>query len=165
MTFHNAEQSDFRQVSITNLEFEIQAGYDSTDDYLELFEPFFIESPNQDKHIDIDSYGLLLKEENGELVSYGSSPDTEILLVDLNTNKQKRLAFYGTAVIVEDAHWVSSNVIRIFQIDVGEFDFRLEFMDYNLIQGTKTLWTSDRTFSTYSNSYNEQIRLSSVNFK
>jgi hypothetical protein len=165
LTFHDIELNAFKKSNTKELNFALEAEFDSTAKELKLYQPFFIKSPNQSKLVDLDSYKLLLEEENGKIITYGGSLDTEILLVDLNMNKQKRIAFYGSAVIVEDAYWVNENLLRIFQIDVGESDFRLEYMEYDLEQLTKTLWTSDRTFLSYLDSYNEQVRLTSVNFK
>lgn len=165
LAFHHADLNDFSQVNATKFHMEAQTAYDSVNEHVDLLKSFFIASPNGSKLIDIDSYGLLLVEENGKLVTYGGSSDTEVLLVDLQNYQQGRLAFYGTSVIVEDAFWLSDYIVRIFQIEVELNEFRLQFIEYDLARSTKTLWTSNITYSNYQNTYNEQVRLSSVTFK
>ena len=104
MSFHEIEIADFKKSKTEELNFVKVSEFDSLTSYRKLFEPFLIKSSDRSRLIDLDSYKLTLEEEDGNLVAFGSASDTEVVLFDFNLKKKKRLAFYGSAVIVEDAY-------------------------------------------------------------
>jgi len=83
--------------------------YNPLDKSLEIYNEFFIYSPDSSYYIDLDSYSLMLeKNQNGELFTIGTEIDMQAALVSFKENSKLTILFCGTACWPEEAEWLDS---------------------------------------------------------
>jgi hypothetical protein len=85
-----------------------------TEDQFRDFGAYFIYSPDSSQAIDLLSYGSFLKEnENGDIVLESAEPDTEVALINVKTQKRKRILFTGPSTLIKVATWLDNNTVLI----------------------------------------------------
>jgi hypothetical protein len=164
--FYDLKLSDFTD-SLPLVERKtISFNYDYLSDKSNLFNDFFVFSPDSLHFIDIDSYSLILEKDSlGQLFSIGSEVDTETALVDIKGKRRIRILFCGTDCRPEEAHWIKNNLVYVLGFT------KSNNMDYptiwtyeinnNFFQEIKT---KDSIALTGKN-YIENVRLKKINFK
>jgi hypothetical protein len=143
--------------------------YDPEKEYLELYSPLLLYSPDHSMFIDMDSYNFFLeKDKKGNLTGKGGDPETEVALIDLKNHTHQRLFYNGPSVIIDDAAWISPHTIAIIYL--------VEFSEKNSYQPAIVLIDLDKkTYSYYdcpvdidpasAHDYLYQIRWKSIKVK
>jgi len=89
--------------------------YENFEEPNELFNEFFIYSPDSLCYLDLDSYSLILKKANdNSLIVSGTDVDSEVGLVKIKEKQKLRIHFCGTVCWVEEAEWTDNENIKLF---------------------------------------------------
>jgi hypothetical protein len=110
--------------------------------------PFLINSPDNKQYIDLDYYTFQIeKNSKNKLVLTGGEVDQEVNLVNRETKKIKRLAFFGPTSSIEDAKWINNEELVLFGVNKDKSKLFLEIINI------KTL-----NFNFYSCSYDQKSK-------
>jgi hypothetical protein len=166
LNYYGLEMTDFTDSSSKWEEEIITWDYDINTDSNNLLKEFFIYSPDSTHCLDLDSYFLgITRDSLGQLVFCGSDVDTEVAMIDLKGKKKIRIWFCGTPCIVEEAQWITNNLIYIlgFTIDNEKKYPTIWVYDKNdqLSQGIK----SKRPVKSSQKRYMQEVRLKKIKFK
>lgn len=91
--------------------------YSNTKAFLDLYQPYLINSPDNNYSLDLDSYNIkLYKNKEQQLEAHSGEPDTQIFLLDNQQEKRFRLLFFGPGNHVDDAYWLDSETFILMGI-------------------------------------------------
>jgi hypothetical protein len=129
---------------------------------LDLYQDFFIFSPDSTKYIDLDSYSLVIEKSNGRLRLLGSEPDTEVAVVNLHESSRTRILFCGPACLPEEALWINNEVLYILgQADETGNQYLPFIYAYDLKRETVLRYNSTKP-GKLPNQYFEKVRMKGV---
>lgn len=166
LNYYGLELTDFTDSSSKWKEVIIIRDYDINTDSNNLLKEFFIYSPDSTHCIDLDSYFLgIMKDSLGQLVFCGTDVDTEVAMIDLKGKKKIRIWFCGTPCIVEEAQWITNDLIYIlgFTTDNEKKYPTIWVYEKNdqLSQGIK----AKRLVKSSQKRYMQEVRLKKIKFK
>ena len=139
--------------------------YNPNEEYLEIYNEFFIYSPNNKFYIDLDSYNLVLEKDSAEnLISYGGEVDYEVGLVNIKANKRLRIVFCGTDCWPEEAEWIDNENVQIFGFSNIDNIAIPTIWEYNLTEKSLVEMKSNFVVKKAPSSYIESVRLDKVKF-
>ena len=167
LEFHSLKNEHFVK-SETEVERKmIWSDYGLTNDYIELFQHFFIHSPDSNHFIDLDTYSLVLEEDkNGNLYSYGSGVDIKIQLVSTVKMTSTTLLFCGTECYPETTIWRNNSRLEIFGFKINQDDnFVPTIWKIDIKNMLFTEYSNKKIFSKMPESYSQERRLKEVEFK
>lgn len=140
--------------------------YNPNDTFLEIYNEFFIYSPDNNFYIDLDSYNLVLeKDSTGNLISYGGEVDYEVGLVNIKAKQRLRIIFCGTACWPEEAEWIDNERIQIYGFSNIDNIAIPTIWNYNLKEKSLVLMESKFVVKKAPGSYIESVRLDNVKFE
>lgn len=140
--------------------------YNPKAENLEIYNEFFIYSPNNNFYIDLDSYSLILEKDSiGNLISYGGEVDTEVGLVNINANERLRILFCGTACWPEEAAWIDNENIEIYGFSDLDNLAVPTIWAYHLTDTSLVEIRSNSVVKKSPGSYIDSVRLAKVNFE
>lgn len=91
--------------------------YSNAADFLELYQPFLIESADKNYALDLDSYNIILsKNQDNEIEGYSGEPDAQVFLIDNNLNKKFRLLFFGPGNHIDEAYWLDNETFILMGV-------------------------------------------------
>lgn len=120
LKYYDLKHEDFQKYGTDTERKIIWPDYDLTDNYVNIYRPFFIYSPDSTYFIDLDSYSLAIEMKDGKLISYGSGIDMKVQVVRLTDYKSATLLFCGSACIPETANWITDSWIEIVGFSIDE---------------------------------------------
>jgi len=140
--------------------------YDYLSDTGNVYNDFFIFSPDSAHYIDLDSYSIALEKDSpGQLISNGREVDSEISLVDIKGKRKIRVLFCGTDCRPEEAYWIKNDLVYFLgftKINKLNYPTIWAFEINNTsIQEIKTKESIDLT----GKDYVETVRLKLIKFK
>lgn len=139
--------------------------YNPNDNNLEIYDEFFIYSPDNKLYVDLDSYSLILERDSiGGIISYGGEVDTEVGLVNIDANQRLRILFCGTACWPEEAEWIDNSKVQIYGFSDIDNVAVPTIWEYNLINKTLVEIRSYFEVNKSPGSYIESVRMDKVNF-
>ena len=140
--------------------------YNLDDEFEELYKPFRLYSEDSLYFIDLDSYSLELRSDNGKLISSGSEIDRKAQVIRKSDNKAAILLFCGSLCYPETSNWLTSNTVEILGFSLNDKDqfipTKWKVDIFNMIFST---YESDQIFVKMPVSYMEKVRLKKVEFK
>ena len=81
-------------------------------DFLKSYEAVLVYSPDQQKVIDMGTYGTVInKNKENKTTIQGGEPDTEIAVIDLPTKQRRRIFFSGPGTSVEKGFWMNDSTV------------------------------------------------------
>ncbi|WP_132051784.1 hypothetical protein [Pseudocnuella soli] len=80
---------------------------------LEPFRPYLVYNKDSSKAIDMVSYNYIIKKGGGQPVLEPAGPDTEIGVIDLQTNMRTRIFFSGPATTIREGKWLDDNTVLL----------------------------------------------------
>jgi len=140
--------------------------YDFLSDTSNLFNDFFVFSPDSSHFIDLDSYSIMLEKDSlGQLISNGSEVDTETALIDIKGKRRIRVLFCGTDCRPEEAYWIKNDLVYILGFTKNnKMDYPTIWtfeINNNFFQEIKT----KDSISLTDKNYLENVRLKMIKFK
>jgi hypothetical protein len=165
LIYYNLNHKDFHKIGNDTERKMIWSDYNLTDEYIEIFKPFYIYSTDSTYFIDLDSYSLQIEKKNDKLISYGSGIDMKVQVIRQADNKSATLLFCGSSCIPETANWITDSWIEILGFSVNESGEMIPskwkvdlnnmiFSDYQI----------DTSFNSISDFYYEKERLKTIEF-
>jgi hypothetical protein len=80
--------------------------------FLKDYSSVLVFSPDSSKILDYGSYNdVVTQNDKGQTTLEGGDPDTEVAVIDLNTNKRKRLFFSGPSGSIEAGAWLNDSTV------------------------------------------------------
>lgn len=143
----------------------ISFDYDYLLDSSNLFNDFFVFSPDSLHFIDLDSYSIILEKDSlGQLISNGSEVDTETALIDIKGKRKTRVLFCGTVCRAEEVYWVKNDFVYILGFtEANDKDYPTIWtfeINNNFLQVIKTMDSINLT----GKNYLKNVRLKSIKF-
>jgi hypothetical protein len=81
-------------------------------DFLKTYESVLVYSPDEKKVLDLGTYGTTIKKTSkGKTVIEGGEPDIEVAVIDLPTQKRRRIFFSGPGSLIEKGFWMNDSTI------------------------------------------------------
>lgn len=139
--------------------------FNPNDENLEIYNEFFIYSPDSKCYIDLDSYNLVLEKDSADnLVSYGGEVDYEVGLVNIKAKQRLRIIFCGTDCWPEEAEWIDNENIHIYGFSNIDNIAIPTIWEYNLTEQSLVEMKSNFVVKKAPGSYVETVRLDNVKF-
>jgi hypothetical protein len=125
--------NNFEQVS----EDTINTSALKTSNGLRPYYPLFIYNADSSYAIDLYSNNVLLVQKKGKTVARHGGPDTEVMLIDLKNQTQKRIYFGGSSSAVLDAKWLDNQHFFLLTGEViSDTTFQPQIFKYNVADNT-----------------------------
>jgi hypothetical protein len=139
--------------------------FNPNDGYYEIYNEFFIYSPDRKCYIDLDSYNLVLEKDSaGNLISYGGEVDYEVGLINIKAKQRLRIIFCGTACWPEEAEWIDNESVQIYGYSNIDNVAIPTIWEYNLNDKSLVEMKSNFVVKKAPGSYIQTVRLDNVKF-
>lgn len=91
-----------------------EAGQAIADSDWNVYQPYFIYSPDKTKAVDLFSYGTMpVRQQNGSVTLEQGEADNEVSMVDVASRTKRRLLFSGPGTTYQKAAWIGDSVVVI----------------------------------------------------
>ena len=83
-------------------------------DFLKSYEAVLVYSPDQQRVIDMGSYGTVInRNKKGESAISSGEPDVEIAVIDVPSKQRRRIFFSGPGTNVEKGFWMNDSTVLL----------------------------------------------------
>ncbi len=81
-------------------------------DFLKTYKTVLVYSPDQKKVLDLGSYGTMVsRNKKGETKIASGEPDSEVAVIDLETNKRRRIFYSGPGTTIDHGFWLNDSTL------------------------------------------------------
>lgn len=165
LKFYNLKHVDFQKVEDDSEKKITWYDYDLSEEYTDIYKPFYIYSTDSTYFIDLDSYSLAIEKRNDKLISYGSGIDMKVQLIRLSDNKSATLLFCGSSCIPETANWITDSCLEIVGFSVKESGkMKPTKWKFDIKNKIFSQYEIDKNIESVSDFYFEKERLKSIEF-
>jgi hypothetical protein len=165
LKFYDLKHEDFQKYGNDIERKIIWSDYDLANNYVDIYRPFFIYSPDSSYFIDLDSYSLAIEMKDGKQISYGSGIDMKVQVIRLTDNKSATLLFCGSACIPETANWITDSWVEIVGFSIDENDKMIPTKwKVDLDNMIFSEYRINKSFDSIKDFYYEKERLKTIEF-
>src|SRR3954470_19861957 len=92
----------------------VTAKQNTDKDFLKTYRSVLVYSPDEKKVLDMGSYGTVItKTKKGESSIVHGEPDIEIAIIDLGTQKRRRIFFSGPGSLIQKGFWMNDSTVLL----------------------------------------------------